>query len=452
MDPDLNHDLELGILVPPQAVEAESSLLGAVLLDSRVFEMVADQISERDFYRQSHRQIFAAISSLDYRSKPIDVVTVFEELSRTGLSDDVGGLQYLNALAQFVPNASNVRRYAELVKEKAVLRAIVSASEETIRDVLDGTSRNAADALDCAERRVLAVGDVAVRKGEVKSLADQLNHTIEWLQKKADSPNEPTGLQTGFIELDRSIAGLQPGDLIVIAARPSMGKTALAMNIAEHSAIAQNKRVLVISLEMSAEQLNRRMLGSVGRIDQQRLKNATLEHGEWARVSETVERLRGKVLDVYDEASLTINNIRAVSRRIAKKHRGLDLIVVDYLQLLEGIQSDRPENRATEVAQISRGLKLLAKELQCPLIALSQLNRSVEQRSDKRPLMSDLRESGAIEQDADVIMFIYRDEYYTKDTCKEPGIAEVIIAKHRNGPTGTVNLNWRANLARFDNL
>ncbi len=451
----MDHDLKTGrpsMYIPPHSIESESSLLGAILLDPRVLEHVSDVVTERDFYRHSHRLIFKAICDLDQKAKPIDVVTVFEELTRQGVIDQIAGIGELNELAQYVPNAGHVRSYAELVKEKSVLRAIVDASEETIRAVLEGQAPTAMDALDAAEKRVLEIGDVVVKKSEVKTLDEQISHTLDWLQKKADEPNVATGVQTGFVDLDRSLSGMQSGDLIVVAARPSMGKTALAMNIAEHAALVQDSRVLVFSLEMSAEQLNRRTIGSVARVDQQRLKDARLVDGEWARVTEAVEKLKGKVLDVFDEASLTINSIRAVARRVAKKRKGLDLIVVDYLQLLEGVQSDRPENRATEVGQISRGLKLLAKELQCPVIALSQLNRSVEQRPDKRPLMSDLRESGAIEQDADVIMFIYRDEYYTKDASKEPGVAEVIIGKHRNGPTGTTRLTWRGHLARFDNL
>lgn len=436
--------------IPPHAPEAEASLLGALLLDPRVIEHVADIVTDRDFYRHGNQLIFKAISDLDQAGKPIDVVTVFDELTRQGLSEHVGGVGELNELAQYVPNTGHVRHYAEVVKEKSILRAIIDASEETIRSVIDGQATTALQALDSAEKRVLEIGDTVVKKSEVKTLDEQMAHTLAWLHKKSDSPDDASGVQTGFAELDKSLSGMQPGDLIVIAARPSMGKTALAMNIAEHAALSQELSVLVFSLEMSAEQLNRRTVGSVARVDQQRLKEARLQDAEWARVSEAAEKLKGKVLDVFDEASLTINSIRAVARRVAKKRKGLDLIVVDYLQLLEGLQSDRPENRATEVGQISRGLKLLAKELQCPVIALSQLNRSVEQRPDKRPLMSDLRESGAIEQDADVVMFIYRDEYYSKDGSKEPGVAEVIIGKHRNGPTGTVRLAWRGPLARFD--
>lgn len=445
----------IGLRVPPQSLESESSVLGALLLDNKAIDLIGDLLADSDFYRQSHQVIFGAINTLIQRCSPADVITVYEQLQAQGQADIAGGLAYLNSLAQYVPSATNIRRYAEIVREKSILRKLISVSDETIAHVFSQEGRAVQDLLEDAEMRVLSIGENGIKQSEVKSLDDQVMRAIDWLQNRADNPDDRSGVMSGFYDLDKLTSGFQDGDLVVMAGRPSMGKTSLAMNVAEHASINQNLPVLVISLEMQADQLTRRTIGSVAKVDQEHIKSGNLNDEEWARVTEAMERMRGHVLDVLDDGGSSISSIRSVARRASRKHKKLGLIVVDYLQLLEGradSSDTRMENRATEVGNISRGLKLLAKELQCPVIALSQLNRAVENRPDKRPLMSDLRDSGAIEQDADTILFIYRDEYYTKDACKEPGVAEIIIGKQRNGPTGVVKLAWQRQYTRFENL
>lgn len=442
--------------VPPQSIEAESSVLGALLLDNKALDLIGDTLAARDFYRTSHQLIFGAINTLIQRSSPADVITVNDYLLSQGHAEESGGLSYLNALAQYVPSATNIQRYAEIVREKSILRRLISASDETIVSAFSQEGRAVQGLLEDAETRILSIGENGIKQAEVKSLDEQIMRAIDWLQHRADNPDERAGVLSGFFDLDDLTGGFQDGDLIVMAGRPSMGKTSLAMNVAEHAAIEQNLPVLVISLEMQADQLTRRTIGSVAKVNQEHIKSGNLSDEEWGRVTDAMEKMRGHVLDVLDDGGCTIASIRAVARRVARKHKKLGLIVVDYLQLLEGRAESSDgrsvENRATEVGNISRGLKLLAKELQCPVIALSQLNRGVENRPDKRPVMSDLRDSGAIEQDADTILFIYRDEYYTKDACKEPGVAEIIIGKQRNGPTGVVKLAWQSRYTRFENL
>jgi replicative DNA helicase len=444
--------------VPPHSIEAEQSVLGGLLLDNLAWDRAADLLTESDFYRYEHRQIYAAISALVGGGKPADVVTVNEHLQSLGRADDCGGQMYLNALAQSVPSAANIRRYAEIVRERAVLRKLIGASDEIATQAFNPQGRPVTQILDEAESRIFQIGEEGSRSkqgfiGIDKLVVELIDRVTELHENGAE---EVTGVRTGFYDLDRYTAGLQKGDLIVLAARPSMGKTALALNIAEHVAVREELPVLVFSMEMGASQLAVRMVGSLGRIDQQHLRTGALRDDEWTRLTEAVDQL-GKVSLFIDEtAALNPAELRARARRMARQFGGtLGLIVVDYLQLMSG-SAGSDENRATELGEISRGLKALAKELQCPVIALSQLNRSVETRNDKRPLMSDLRESGAIEQDADVIMFIYRDDYYNKmdgpSPSKEPGIAEVIIGKQRNGPVGTVKLTFLKPLTRFDNL
>ena len=440
--------------VPPHSIEAEQSVLGGLLLDNLAWDRAGDLLTESDFYRYEHRQIYAAISALVGGGKPADVVTVHEHLQSLGRADDCGGQGYLNALAQSVPSAANIRRYAEIVRERAVLRKLIGASDEIATQAFNPQGRPVTQILDEAESRIFQIGEEGSRNkqgfiGIDKLVVELIDRVTELHENGAE---EVTGVRTGFYDLDRYTAGFQKGDLIVLAARPSMGKTALALNIAEHVAVREELPVLVFSMEMGAAQLAVRMVGSLGRIDQQHLRTGALRDDEWTRLTEAVDQL-GKVSLYIDETpALNPAELRARARRMARQFGGtLGLIVVDYLQLMSG-SSGSDENRATELGEISRGLKALAKELQCPVMALSQLNRSVETRNDKRPLMSDLRESGAIEQDADVIMFIYRDDYYTKEACKEPGIAEIIIGKQRNGPTGTVKLFFNKPLTKFDNL
>ena len=450
---DLPTDRQVAQLrIPPHSLEAESSVLGGLLLDNNAWDRVGDVLIDSDFYRYEHRLVYAAVGKLINETKPADVITVYEELQRQGKGDEIGGLAYLNALAQYVPSASNIRRYAEIVRERSILRKLVSASDEIATSAFNLQGRAVDKILDEAEGKIFKIGEEGSRMKQGFQAMDSLVvQLLDRVQEMADNPNDVTGVPTGFYDLDRMTAGLQPGDLVVLAARPSMGKTAFAINIAEHAALNEGLPVAVFSMEMGASQLAVRIVGSIGRIDQSHLRTGKLTDEEWPRLTEAIERLRNVSLHIDETPGLTPSELRANARRLARQCGQLGLIVVDYLQLMSG-SSSGDENRATELGEISRGLKALAKELKCPVIALSQLNRSVEQRTDKRPMMSDLRESGAIEQDADVIMFIYRDEYYTKDACKEPGIAEIIIGKQRNGPTGTVRLTFLKPLTKFDNL
>jgi replicative DNA helicase len=438
--------------VPPHSIEAESSVLGGLLLDNTAWDRMGELLSENDFYRHEHKLIFGAISILINGSKPADVITVFEQLKNQGKAEGMGGLGYLNSLAQYVPSASNIRRYAEIVRERSILRKLVTASDEIATNAFNPQGRPVERILDEAEQKIFNIGEEGSRmKQGFQSMDTLVVDLMDRVQEMADNPNDITGVPTGFYDLDRMTSGLQAGDLVVLAARPSMGKTAFAINIAEHVALNEGLPVAVFSMEMGAAQLAVRVVGSIGRIDQGHLRTGKLSDEEWPRLTDAIERLRTVSLHIDETAGLTSSELRANARRLARKCGKLGLIVVDYLQLMTGSSSGDGENRATELGEISRGLKMLAKELQCPVIALSQLNRGVEQRTDKRPMMSDLRESGAIEQDADIIMFIYRDDYYNKDS-KDPGVAEIIIGKQRNGPTGAVRLTFLKPLTRFESL
>ena len=438
--------------VPPHSIEAESSVLGGLLLDNTAWDRMGELLSENDFYRHEHKLIFGAISILINGSKPADVITVFEQLKNQGKSEGMGGLGYLNSLAQYVPSASNIRRYAEIVRERSILRKLVTASDEIATNAFNPQGRPVERILDEAEQKIFNIGEEGSRmKQGFQSMDTLVVDLMDRVQEMADNPNDITGVPTGFYDLDRMTSGLQAGDLVVLAARPSMGKTAFAINIAEHVALNEGLPVAVFSMEMGAAQLAVRVVGSIGRIDQGHLRTGKLTDEEWPRLTDAIERLRTVSLHIDETAGLTSSELRANARRLARKCGKLGLIVVDYLQLMTGSSGGDGENRATELGEISRGLKMLAKELQCPVIALSQLNRGVEQRTDKRPMMSDLRESGAIEQDADIIMFIYRDDYYNKDS-KDPGVAEIIIGKQRNGPTGAVRLTFLKPLTRFESL
>ena len=436
--------------IPPHSIEAESSVLGSLLLSNDAFDHVVDLLATSDFYRYEHQLVFGAISALVNTGKPADVITVNEHLEKAGEGEGAGGLGYLNALAQYVPSPVNIRRYAEIVRDNSILRKLAATSDRIASSVFEPSGRSVEHLLADAEREVLSISN-NIAQTEVRSLDENMANFLDRLQHLADNPGQKPGVKSGYRALDQATGGLQPGELVVLAGRPSMGKTSLAMNIAEHAAFEQNLPVLAFSLEMSEAQLTQRIVGSVGRIDQGKLRDGTLADTDWSRVADTVERMRGKIMDIQDSGIETVGSMRAIARRAARRHKKLGLIVVDYLQLMSS-GNDKDENRNTEITQISRGLKLLAKEMQCPVIALSQLNRGVESRGDKRPMMSDLRESGAIEQDADVIMFIYRDDYYTKEASREPGVAEIIIGKQRSGPTGTVKLLWRPQYTRFDDM
>jgi replicative DNA helicase len=452
--PSIRDDEVARLRVPPHSTEAEQSVLGGLLLDNLAWDRCADLLNDSDFYRHEHRLIYSAVATLVAASKPADVITVFEALQSLGKAEDCGGLAYLNALAQSVPSAANVRRYAEIVRERAVLRKLISASDEIATTAFNPQGQGVSQILDEAESKIMRIGEEGSRSGAgFQAMGKLVQALIDRVQElEQNGAEDVTGIRTGFYDLDRMTAGLQKGDLVIVAARPSMGKTAFALNIAEHVAVQEGLPVAVFSMEMGASQLALRLVGSLGRIDQQHLRTGRLRDDEWERLPEAASKLGEAPMFIDETPGLNPAELRARARRLARQYGGtLGLIVIDYLQLMSGTSQTSDENRATVLGEISRGMKGLAKELQCPVIALSQLNRSVETRPDKRPMMSDLRESGAIEQDADVIMFIYRDDYYNKES-KEPGVAEIVVAKQRNGPVGTVKLTFLKPLTRFDNL
>ena len=442
----------VAVRTPPHSVEAEQSVLGGLLLDNSSWDRIADRLAGEDFYRHDHRLIFQHVSRLIEDSRPADAITVYEALQISGKAGEAGGLAYLNALAQNTPSAANIRRYAEIVRERAVLRRLVSVGEDIAASALNPQGREAKQILDEAETKVFQIAEQGARDrtGFIK-LEPLLGRVVERIQELFEraSPSDVTGVPSGFTDLDAKTAGFQEGDLIIIAGRPSMGKTALALNIGQHVAIDLGMPVAVFSMEMGAEQLAMRLLGSVGRIDAHRLRTGRLTDEDWPKLTEAIERMHAAPLHIDETPSLNALELRARARRMAREYGKLGLIIVDYLQLMSA--SSFGENRATEISEISRSLKGLAKELRVPVIALSQLNRTVEQRTDKRPVMSDLRESGAIEQDADVILFIYRDEVYNPDS-PDKGIAEIILGKQRNGPIGRVQLRFGGEHTRFDNL
>lgn len=438
--------------VPPHSIEAEQSVLGGLLLDNAAWDRIADFLSESDFYRFDHRLIFQSIARLISATKPADVITVYEMLQVAGKAEEVGGLAYLNSLAQNTPSAANIRRYAEIVRERSVLRKLVTVADDIASAAFAPKGREVRELLDEAESKVFAIAEEGSRgqKGfqEIQPLLTQVVERIDELYHR-DTTSDVTGVPTGFIDLDRMTSGMQPGDLVIVAGRPSMGKTAFSLNIGEHVAVEQGLPVAVFSMEMAGVQLAMRMLGSVGRLDQHRLRTGRLLDEDWPRLTHAIQRMNDAQLFIDETPALNPMELRARSRRLARQCGQLGLIIIDYLQLMSG--SGGGENRATEISEISRSLKGLAKELNCPVIALSQLNRSLEQRPNKRPVMSDLRESGAIEQDADVILFIYRDEVYNPDS-QDKGTSEIIIGKQRNGPIGTVRLTFLGQFTKFDNF
>jgi len=446
----------LALKVPPHSVEAEQSLLGSLLLDNQAFDRVADLVSADDFYRDDHRRIWRHVARLVEAAKPADVVTVSESIEASEDKDRTGGLAYLAALSQNTPSALNIRRYAELVRERAVQRRLAQVATEIAENALNPSGKEVGQLLDEAESRILEIGEAGSRHGtgleEIKPVLARVLERIDFLYHR-DNPSDVTGIPTGFTDLDSKTAGLQPGDLIIIAGRPSMGKTALALNIAEHVALHTLLPVAVFSMEMGAAQLATRMLGSIARVDQHKMRTGRLNDQEWSDLSEAMGRLHDAPLYIDETAALNALELRTRARRLWRQFGGkLGLVVVDYLQLMSTSNPRAGENRATEISEISRSLKALAKELGVPVVALSQLSRAVESRNDKRPMMSDLRESGAIEQDADVILFIYRDEVYYPEKPEAKGRAEVIIGKQRNGPIGKVGLTFLGQHTRFGNF
>lgn len=442
------------VRTPPHSVEAEQSVLGGLLLDNAAWDRIGDVVNEADFYRADHRTIFQHIAQLIEHNKPADALTVAESLERSGKLAEVGGQAYIGSLALNTPSAANIRRYGEIVRERSILRNLAAVGTAIADSAYTPSGKDALVLIDEAEAKVFQIAEsgAKTKQGFVK-IDPLLTETVERIDMlySRENKGDVIGLSTGYVDLDRYTSGLQPGELIVIAGRPSMGKTALAMNMVESAALDSKKAVAVFSMEMSGPQLAMRMIGSVGRVDQHQLRTGTFKEEDWPRLVDAVGRLNDAQIFIDDTAGLNALEVRSRARRLHRQCGGLSLIVVDYLQLMSGTSSGgREENRATEIAEISRSLKGIAKELKVPVIALSQLNRSVDSRQDKRPMMSDLRESGAIEQDADVILFIYRDEVYNQDTPRK-GIAEIIIAKQRNGPVGKVDLTFLGRHTRFEN-
>ena len=439
------------IRVPPHSVEAEQAVLGGLMLDNRTWDAIADRLIAEDFYRRDHQLIFAAIAELAAKSEPSDAVTLAEWLERQGHGEQTGGLPYLAGLVRDTPSAANVRAYAEIVRERATLRRLISVGGEIAASAYNPEGRVASEIVDDAERKVFEIAESGNKVGSgFQPLRDQLGPLIDRIDLLHQHKGQLPGLSTGFAQLDRMTAGLQKGDLIVVAGRPSMGKTTFAINIAENAAFGPKKaKVGIFSMEMSREQLAFRMISSLGSVDQSRLRVGNFADEDWMRINGAISQMKDAPIFIDDTGALTPTDVRARARRLKRENGGLDLIVLDYLQLMQ--VTGTKENRATEISEISRSLKALAKELAVPIIALSQLNRSVEQRTDKKPVMSDLRESGAIEQDADVIMMIYREEVYDKNTTRK-GIADIIITKQRNGEIGEIQLTFLGKFTRFENF
>ena len=439
---------EQRLKVPPNSIEAEQSLLGGLMLDNSAWEKVADLIVSADFYRKDHRLIFSGIAELAESSNPCDVVTVSEFLDNRDELAAAGGLEYLAMLSNETPGAANVRAYAKILRERSTLRSLINAGNQISGNAYTTEGRTATELVDEAERLVFDIAEKGSR-GRVgfRPLKNILPDAVDRIDLLHQSGGDITGIPTGYSEFDKLTAGLQAGELIVIAGRPSMGKTTLAVNIAENAAIGARVPTAIFSMEMPSQQLAFRMISSLGRVDQTHLRTGKFPDEDWSRINTAVQLMSDAPMFIDDSASLSPTEIRARARRLKREH-GLGLIVVDYLQLMQVHGST--ENRATEISEISRSLKALAKELELPIIALSQLNRSVEQRTDKRPIMSDLRESGAIEQDADLILFIYREEVYNPETPRK-GVADINIAKQRNGPIGDFPLTFVGRFTKFEN-
>lgn len=437
------------VKTPPHSLEAEQSVLGALMLDPRAWDRVSDRLKADDFYRPEHQHIYAALVRLAEKNQPFDVLMVTQALRDMNTLSEAGGEAYLFEIANSTPSAANIDAYVSLVLERSVLRQLINAGSDIVSKVYGRGDIAAQELLDEAERLVFNIADKNARGVGPQAIAELLPRTTEKIDLLYQSQGRLTGLSTGFSDFDRMTSGLQPGDLVIIAGRPSMGKTVFGMNIAEHAAIKEDKPTLVFSLEMPAEALMMRMMSSLGSIDQHKLRSGQLKDDDWPRITSAVSMLSEARMYIDDTPALSPQEVRARARRLARKYGGLKLIVLDYLQLMQ-IPGGR-ENRTTEISEISRALKTIAKELNVPFIALSQLNRSLEQRHDRRPVMSDLRESGAIEQDADIIAFIYRDEVYNEDS-PDKGTAEIIIRKHRNGPIGDFRLTFRGQYLRFENF
>ncbi|KAF1710056.1 replicative DNA helicase [Pseudoxanthomonas kalamensis DSM 18571] len=451
---DLRHDPSDArieqLRVPPHSIEAEQAVLGGLMLAPEAYDRVGDKLTANDFYRRDHQLIFRAIAELAEKNLPYDAVTLGDWFNSKGLGEQVAGGAYLIELASTTPSAANIVAYAEIVRDKAVMRKLIEVGTGIVNDGFQPDGRESAELLASAEQQVFAIAEAGARgRSDFTPVNAALKEAFDVLQDRFNNGGNITGLPTGYHEFDEMTAGLQPTDLLILAARPSMGKTTLALNMAEYAAMKSKKAVAVFSMEMSASQLALRLISSVGRVNATRLRTGQLEDEDWSRVTSAIRLLREVKVFIDDTPALSPDVLRSKARRLKREH-DLGLIVIDYLQLMAVPGNN--ENRATEISEISRSLKALAKELNVPVVALSQLNRSLETRTDKRPVMADLRESGAIEQDADVIVFIYRDEYYNKENSPDKGLAEIIIGKQRNGPTGAFKLKFFGEYTRFDNL
>ena len=449
----MDEDQISALKVPPHSIEAEQSILGGLLIDNKAIDRIAGQVSASDFYRNDHRIIFTHISKLIDNNDPADIVTVAESLEQNAELTKVGGVAYLGLVAENTPTASNISGYAKIVRERSIMRNLVEVGSDIVESAFSPQGKDAQQLLDESESKIFQIADAGTSEKlgfiDIKELLPKAAQRIDDLYQ-LDDPNGVTGVPSGYSDLDQKTAGLQPGDLIIIAGRPSMGKTSLALNIAEHVGMEAGLPVAIFSMEMGAAQLTMRLLGSVGKLDQHKMRIGQLEDEDWPKLTNALGVLNEAPIFIDEGSALNSYEVRARARRLHRQQGKLGLIVIDYIQLMSSANEQSNENRATEVSEISRSLKALAKELNVPVVALSQLNRSVESRPDKRPMMSDLRESGAIEQDADVIMFIYRDEVYNPETA-EKGVAEILLSKQRNGPTGTVKLTFLEQYTRFEN-
>ena len=431
--------------IPPHSLEAEQSVLGAMIINQEAINTAIEQLRPDDFYKEANKEIFKAIVELYNRNEPVDIITLSEELRRRGTLENIGGVTYLASLSGGVAISSNIKYYCDIVEEKSILRRLILSCDEIMAKSYED-SEEVNSIIEQAEKNIFDITQGRHREG-FAPIKEVLLESFSKIEEMAAHEGELTGLTTGFIDIDNKLSGMQKSDLILLAARPSMGKTALGINIATNSAIKADASVAVFSLEMSKEQLVQRMISSVSHVDLQKIISGRLDEEEWMKIINAMAPLSQAKIFIDDTAGISLMEMKAKCRRL-KIEQGLDLIVIDYLQLMQA--ESRHENRQQEISAISRGLKALAKEMECPVVALSQLSRAPELRSDHRPILSDLRESGAIEQDADVVLFLYRDEYYNEDTDKK-NIGEVIIAKHRNGPTGTVELVWKKEFTKFLN-
>ena len=433
----------------PQSIEAERSVLGALLISSDSWDSMAEVVAAGDFYRPEHRAIFRQIALLVDRGEPVDVITVADRLLATGELDAAGGHTYIAELAEQTPTASNVRAYAKAVRERSVLRQLITAAQDIASAGFNPEGRSSEELVDEAERLIMQISEGGQKAGGPQAMGSLLTGALERIEELYNTGGDITGLTTGFIDLDRMTSGLQSSDLVIVAGRPSMGKTSFAMNLVENAAMVSERPIMVFSMEMPAEQLVIRMLSSLGRIDQSRVRTGKLEQDDWPKLSNATAKLKDTHIFIDDTPALTPTELRSRVRKLIREQGDLGMIMVDYLQLMRVAGTN--EGRTAEISEISRSLKAIAKEFRCPVVALSQLNRSLEQRPNKRPVNSDLRESGAIEQDADVIMFIYRDEVYNEDSL-DKGVAEIIIGKQRNGPIGSCRLSFQGKFTRFENL